>query len=826
MVKNGWKKEAGRCMKLLVCSFSVFYLLLATHCVYAAQNVLTEHRIFLSMSGDGAGKIYFGKHESSGHESNGYIDIYRMNEDGSGIIKITNDVLKESEGDLFPDKTKVAIVKGDETNQYIYITDGSNAKQIYSTIEDISSLKVSPDNAKIAFVEKSSSSYDGTLCVINADGTSGRTLAPRGVFAPSLSSFIPVYHSTATLKNVALYANIAFSPDSSQIAFVNINNYLSKINTDGTGLIIISTFSVGSPYDIYWFKSGKIVFTDYSYSGPPLYQYSYNLATVNSDGTGYTVIYSSNNDFEYIPSPDETQFALFFSWPSRKYVIVSLSGSITKEFTIPSDTFLPVYQPTCWVSATKLGLYHYNISGAVDLCTINTDGTTLTNLTNNNRETKWSIVDAKANKIVYKNETDATKTTLYAMNTDGTGKTAIVTSTTTLYLHHAFLSPDGSKLLYTLTNGSTDYFYVGNTGASGTKILECIAGSMPSWSYDGSKILYSEYQGPPIYATKYYLINPDGTGKKEITFSDFSGVSSVLFAPDSLKIMFIGYKASTSSVCTAPVDLSAYTAIFSTSISYYIDSWKSNKVVLESGANLKVINSDGSSSQVPVVISTAGGDYQASLSPDGSKVGYYVAGGSRCIVNSDGTGTKVYFPDTGFAWSNDSKKVAYIISSTNGNVQKIYLANVDGTNAYKLNPSIYYGVSTIKFVSGNRLAYEGDLDIWSGDYDPSIGVPTSVTIPQAQGDVKVVVPEGGGTKGTIRPDSGKPVSIGFKGNKPGRFTLRIFTQLGEKIYEESKDVTSAEGWFEWIPRGISSGVYMVHVEGPGVKIFKKLAILK
>ncbi|MFC2061508.1 T9SS type A sorting domain-containing protein [Elusimicrobiota bacterium] len=96
-------------------------------------------------------------------------------------------------------------------------------------------------------------------------------------------------------------------------------------------------------------------------------------------------------------------------------------------------------------------------------------------------------------------------------------------------------------------------------------------------------------------------------------------------------------------------------------------------------------------------------------------------------------------------------------------------------------------------------------------------------VTEDEGDVVVV----GSTerKGTINPDKGDKVEIQFKGKKKGKYTLRIFTLLGELVYDETQS-SLANGKFSWIPEDIASGIYIVHVEGPGVDIHKKVAILR
>ncbi|MBN2407778.1 MAG: T9SS type A sorting domain-containing protein [Elusimicrobia bacterium] len=96
-------------------------------------------------------------------------------------------------------------------------------------------------------------------------------------------------------------------------------------------------------------------------------------------------------------------------------------------------------------------------------------------------------------------------------------------------------------------------------------------------------------------------------------------------------------------------------------------------------------------------------------------------------------------------------------------------------------------------------------------------------IVEEEGEVVIVGSEE--TKGTINPDKKEPVQIYFKGKKEGKYTLRIFTMLGELVYDETKN-SLKNGTFSWIPGDLASGIYIIHIEGPGIDIQKKLAILR
>jgi len=88
-------------------------------------------------------------------------------------------------------------------------------------------------------------------------------------------------------------------------------------------------------------------------------------------------------------------------------------------------------------------------------------------------------------------------------------------------------------------------------------------------------------------------------------------------------------------------------------------------------------------------------------------------------------------------------------------------------------------------------------------------------------------------RGTVNPDKGEIVGIVFNPNKKPdeyigqKFTIKIFTLTGELIEEFTKTPQTADDtWIKWIPKDIASGIYIVYVEGPGVKVHKKIAIVR
>lgn len=98
----------------------------------------------------------------------------------------------------------------------------------------------------------------------------------------------------------------------------------------------------------------------------------------------------------------------------------------------------------------------------------------------------------------------------------------------------------------------------------------------------------------------------------------------------------------------------------------------------------------------------------------------------------------------------------------------------------------------------------------------------STVLPLQTGEAKVIGSKDG--RGVINPDKGGTAKIYYKGSEAGEFTCKIFTLTGDLVWERSQD--DAEGMFEWVPKNIASGTYVVFVNGPGVKVNKKVIIIR
>ena len=158
-------------------------------------------------------------------------NIYTVNTDGSGLVRLTNDVgVADYYPTWSPDGSQIAFLSGDPVQGYTTIqvmnADGSNRRQILSSYSWTAHW--SPDGSKILFA------YAGQLYTVKPDGTDLRQLTHP-----------PTYYSYAR-----------WSPDGKKIAVVRDVNYVAGgvsdgifvMDADGNGEQNISNFDVITPY--------------------------------------------------------------------------------------------------------------------------------------------------------------------------------------------------------------------------------------------------------------------------------------------------------------------------------------------------------------------------------------------------------------------------------------------------------------------------------------------------------------------------------------------------------------------------------------------------
>lgn len=89
----------------------------------------------------------------------------------------------------------------------------------------------------------------------------------------------------------------------------------------------------------------------------------------------------------------------------------------------------------------------------------------------------------------------------------------------------------------------------------------------------------------------------------------------------------------------------------------------------------------------------------------------------------------------------------------------------------------------------------------------------------------------GGGKGYVNPKKGEQAKIHFKASGLGTVKLKIYTTKGTLVWKTSKETDGSEDCVEWACVNtensmVGSGIYILYIEGPGIKTTKKIAIVK
>lgn len=497
----------------------------------------------------------------------GNTEIVRINADGNGFQRLTNNDLRESWPTWSPDGARLAFAAGDLYVMPVTAAGGGAPVQLTTGALHPENLVWSPDGTRLAFNSRPTCpqapecEYAAELYVVTvANGQLTRltdndqydgdpTWSPDGAqlayeFRPTSDGDRHLYRINAAggpatpVVTDADSADPAWSPDGARIAYAT-QWVIKTVRPDGTAQLAVTENTAANVFDPLWTTDGRrLTFLNLElFSCGHSSCYEESLLRVDVDSGHIDLL--SEPDFSYTPEP--------LMWSATDHLVAyilltdsvlyarDLSGSspgparqLTSDAPINAD---PAWSP----DGRRLAFssrrdFNYNID------IIDSDGTqrqALTTHSGNDWNPSWSSDE----EISFTSNRDG-NWELYKMKEDGSAQTNL-TRTPTIAEDDAAWSPSGAQLAFARQeNGNWDIYIMNADGSGVTRLTTHAADDRnPTWSSNAARIAFeTDRDGND----EIYILTVDGPPGNEVNWTrDPADQREPSWSPDGTEIAFV-----------------------------------------------------------------------------------------------------------------------------------------------------------------------------------------------------------------------------------------------------------------------------------------------
>lgn len=264
----------------------------------------------------------------------------------------------------------------------------------------------------------------------------------------------------------------------------------------------------------------------------------YEIYVMNSDGTNQKKLTNNSSD-DVFPrwSPDGSKIVFVSERDGNKEIYkMNSDGSSQIRLTInpiihPINSLVSMH-PDWSPNGDKIAFVKQtsNTDSICDIYTMNTDGSNQINLTNTGYYPQQWYPDWSPNgsEITYV-DINGDYPGIYKMNSNGSNP-VLLTTPYCIDCVGPVYSPDGSKIAFYKSGIPRDIFVMNPDGPSFINLTNNPSSweyqsFSPSWSSDGSKIVYSHFENSDGDA-ELYIMNFDGSNKTKITNNSYEDINA------------------------------------------------------------------------------------------------------------------------------------------------------------------------------------------------------------------------------------------------------------------------------------------------------------